>query len=160
MKKILFHLLRMSILFIVCGSIYYSIETIYKYPDSSHWSMFILSGFLSVFFIDTPNNIYSYDMDIKWQVLISSFFCILGEGLCGLYVNVYKGWSVWNYEGLIGSYFWNQNNIFFNFAWILLSFIGIIICDCVNYYFFKIDPAPYYQIKGKIFLRFPERKNK
>jgi len=157
-KRILFHLFRMITLFILVGLAYVLVELVYR--QTSDVSMFYLAGFLGVFCIDMPNNIYSFDLDYRWQVLISTILCTLGEGLCGLYVNIYKGWEIWNYSNIWGSFFWDQCNVFFVFAWgLLIALIGIPFCDIVNYYLFKIDPAPYYQVKGKVFLRFPERKN-
>lgn len=157
MKKLILNLLRTFLLFCLVGGVYTCVELLYR--GYSHWSMFLLAGFLGVFCIDMPNNVYSFDLDYRWQVLISTILCTLGEGLCGLYVNIYKGWEVWNYSNLWGSFFWDQCNIFFVFAWLLLiALIGIPFCDFVNYHIFKIDPVPYYQIKGKVFLHFPERK--
>ena len=159
LRGLLKHLFRMVMLFVLVGVIYCVIEILYR--GYSHWSMFLLAGFLGVFCIDMPNNIYSFGLDYRWQVLISTILCTIGEGLCGLYVNVYKGWEIWNYSSLPFSFCHDQVNLFFIFAWaLLIGLIGIPFCDWVNYVIFKIDPAPYYQIKGKVFLRFPERKIK
>lgn len=145
MKKLLLNLLRMILLFCLVGFLYVCIELCFRHY--SHISMFYLAGFLGVFCIDMPNNIYSFDLDYRLQVLISTILCTLGEGLCGLYVNVYKGWNVWDYTSLWGNFFWNQCNIFFVGAWILLiAFLGIFLADWFNFVVFKMQPKPYYRI--------------
>lgn len=156
MKRTLLSLLRISILFIACGAIYVSIELLFR--GYSHWSMFILAGILGVFCIDTPNNIYGFDLDYRIQVAISTILCTLGEGLTGLYVNIYKGWNVWNYSSLPFTFFWGQCNLFFVLAWAaIIGLFGIWFCDAFNFYIAHIDPVPYYVINKKVFLQFPDR---
>ena len=83
------------------------------YRGYSDISMFILAGLLGVFCIDTPNNIWSFNLDYRLQVLISTIFCTVGEGITGLIVNVWLGLNVWNYSNLWGTFFFGQCNIFF-----------------------------------------------
>ena len=78
-------------LFILCGIIYCSIELLWR--GYTHVSMFLLAGLLGVFCIDTPNNIYGYDLDYLIQIIISTIFCTFGEGICGLIVNVWVNYS-------------------------------------------------------------------
>lgn len=157
MKPIL-HIIRDFLLGCSCGLIYFVVEICYR--GYSHWSMFVLAMFCGVFCIDHINNYMSFDLDFRAQVMISTGLCTLSEGLCGLYVNIYKGWNVWDYSNLPLTFFFGQCNVFFVFAWIVLCIIGIFYCDAMNYYIFKIDPCPYYKIGGKVFLRFPYRKQK
>lgn len=156
--KVLKELARKALLFCSCGFIYYMIECLYR--GYSHLSMFILAGLLSVFCIDTPNNIYSFDLDYRLQVLISSTLCTLGEGICGLIVNKWLGLHIWDYSHLKGTFFWGQCNIIFCCCWVLIvGLIGIFYCDAFNYYIFKIDPCPYYKINGKVFYQMKERRD-
>ena len=118
--------------------------------------MFILAGLLGVFFIDTPNNIFGYDLDYLIQILISTFFCTIGEGITGYIVNIKSGLNVWNYSNIFGSFFYNQCNIFFIGIWaLLIAFIGIPFCDAFNYYICKDKQTPYYKIFGKLVYKFP-----
>ena len=152
------NILRIVILSVLCGIIYVGIEILFR--GYSHFSMFILAGICGVFFIDTPNNIYSFDLDYRLQVLISTILCTLAEGFTGLYVNVYKGWDIWDYSSLPFTFFWGQCNLFFVIAWaFIIGFLGIPFCDVFNYYVCRVGKCPYYKINGNIFFKFPERKN-
>lgn len=158
MKKILLHIIRDITLGSSCGAIYVCIECLWR--GYSHWSMFVLAIFCGVFCIDHINNYLSFDLDFLLQVTISTILCTLAEGLTGLYVNVYKGWNVWDYSNLPFTFFWGQCNLYFSLAWAVIIVFGIFYCDAFIYYICKIDPCPYYKIGGKVFLRFPKRQEK
>ena len=144
-------------LFLFCGVIYYGIELVYR--GYSHSSMFILAGLLGVFCIDTPNNIYSFEFGYLKQVAISTVLCTVGEGLCGIIVNIWLKLNVWDYSNLWGTFFFGQCNIMFVGAWILIiAFLGIPLCDAYNYYICNIQPCPYYKINGKIVFKFKEKR--
>lgn len=120
--------------------------------------MFILVALLSVLCIDTPNNLWSFDLDLRLQVLISTILCTIGEGITGIIVNVILGKNIWDYSNLIGTFFFGQCNIFFCFVWAaLVLFIGIPFCDAWNYYILKEDPCPYYKIGDKVVFRMKPR---
>lgn len=134
-------------LYLLCGTIYYCIELLYR--GYSHYTMMILAGFLAVSCIDTPNNIYSFDLDFRIQVIISTILCTLGEGISGIILNKWLNLNIWDYSCLWGTFFWGQCNIMFIGAWILLVIIGIVLCDWWNYAICHIEPCPYYKI-GKL----------
>lgn len=153
------YLLRKLFLFIVCGFTYCSVEFIWRgYTDIS---MLILAGICGILFIDTPNNIFSFDLDYRLQIIISTILCTIAEGICGIIVNIILNFNVWDYSNLIGTFFFGQCNIIFVFAWmVMIGLIGIPLCDFVNYYWLHIDPQPYYKINGKIFLQMKQRKGR
>ena len=150
--------IRKIALFIICGLIYVLIEIMFR--GYSFVSMFVLAGFCAIFFIDTPNNIYSFDLDVRLQILISTVLCTLAEGISGLYLNVYKGLNIWDYSSLPFTFFFGQCNLLFVAAWTLIITIGIPFCDAFNYYIGRDEPCPYYRINGKIILKLPERNIK
>ena len=151
------NIFRRAILFMLCGSVYYCIELLWR--GHSHISMFLLAGFLGVFCIDTPNNIWGYELDYLVQIGISTLLCTLGEGIVGLIVNIWLGLRVWDYSELPLTFFWGQCNVFFVGAWILLiGLIGIPVCDAYWYYICKDSEQPYYKICGKYIFRMPQRK--
>ena len=145
-------------LFISVGFTYYMLECFFR--GYSHWSMFLLAGFLGIFVIDGANNVLSFECDYLIQVLIVTTLCTIAEGCCGLIVNVWLGLNVWDYSKMaFGTFFFGQCNILFCFAWALIISVVIFYCDAYNYYILKIEPCPYYVIFGHKFLQFKERKN-
>lgn len=143
-------------LFLIAGCFYYCCELLFR--GRSHWTMFVLAGILAVCCIDVPNNIYSFDLDYRLQVLISAALCTLGEGVTGLVVNRWLHWGIWDYSSLPGSFFWEQCNILFVGVWILLiALIGIPVCDAWNYYICREEPVPYYVIGKKVVFRMKRR---
>ena len=145
-------------LFLSCGFIYCMIEILFR--GWSHWSMFVLTGFLGVFCVDSINNTLSFDCDYIVQILISTILCTIGEGISGIILNVWLQLNVWDYSKMtFGTFFFGQCNVLFCFAWMLIISIIIFYCDAYNYYILKIEPCPYYVIFGHKFLQFKERKN-
>ena len=145
-------------LFLSCGFIYCMIEILFR--GWSHWSMFILTGFLGVFCVDSINNTLSFDCDYIVQILISTILCTIVEGISGIILNVWLQLNVWDYSKMtFGTFFFGQCNVLFCFAWMLIISIIIFYCDAYNYYILKIEPCPYYIIFGHKFLQFKERKS-
>ena len=145
-------------LFLSCGFIYCMIEILFR--GWSHWSMFVLTGFLGVFCVDSINNVLSFDCDYIVQILISTILCTIGEGISGIILNVWLQLNVWDYSKMtFGTFFFGQCNVLFCFAWMLIISIIIFYCDAYNYYILKIEPCPYHIIFGHKFLQFKERKN-
>lgn len=145
-------------LFLSCGFIYCMIEILFR--GWSHWSMFVLTGFLGVFCVDSINNTLSFDCDYIVQILISTILCTIGEGISGIILNIWLQLNVWDYSKItFGTFFFGQCNVLFCFAWMLIISIIIFYCDAYNYYILKIEPCPYYVIFGHKFLQFKERKN-
>ena len=146
-------------LFLSCGFIYYMIEILFR--GWSHWSMFVLAGFLGVFCVDSVNNVLSFDCDYIVQILISTILCTIGEGISGIILNVWLQLNVWDYSKMtFGTFFFGQCNVIFCVAWaLIIGLFAIFYCDAYNYYILKIEPCPYYVIFGHKFLQFKERKN-
>ena len=146
-------------LFLSCGFIYCMIEILFR--GWSHWSMFILTGFLGVFCVDSINNTLSFDCDYIVQILISTILCTIGEGISGIILNVWLQLNVWDYSKMaFGTFFFGQCNVLFCVAWaLIIGLFAIFYCDAYNYYILKIEPCPYYVIFGHKFLQFKERKN-
>ena len=145
-------------LFLSCGFIYCMIEILFR--GWSHWSMFVLTGFLGVFCVDSINNTLSFDCDYIVQILISTILCTIGEGISGIILNIWLQLNVWDYSKMtFGTFFFGQCNVLFCFAWALIISVVIFYCDAYNYYILKIEPCPYYVIFGHKFLQFKERKN-
>ena len=146
-------------LFLSCGFIYCMIEILFR--GWSHWSMFVLAGFLGVFCVDSIHDTLSFDCDYIVQILISTILCTIGEGISGIILNVWLQLNVWDYSKMaFGTFFFGQCNVIFCVAWaLIIGLFAIFYCDAYNYYILKIEPCPYYVIFGHKFLQFKERKN-
>ena len=129
-------------LFLSCGFIYCMIEILFR--GWSHWSMFVLTGFLGVFCVDSINNTLSFDCDYIVQILISTILCTIGEGISGIILNVWLQLNVWDYSKMtFGTFFFGQCNVIFCVAWaLIIGLFAIFYCDAYNYYILKIDPCP------------------
>lgn len=156
MKLFLKCMLKVIVLFFICGALYYNIELLYR--GYSHISMFLLAGMCGITLIDPINDIFSFELDFLKQIAISTVLCTIAEGLCGLLVNVLLGLNVWDYSNIPGTFFFGQCNIFFMSAWVFIVAAGILLCDFINYYWFEFEPCPYYKINGRVILKFKNRK--
>ena len=97
MNKSINKLIEYFLLFIIGGSIYYMIEIIYR--GHSHYSMFILGG-ICLILIGIINEFFSWDMYIELQIAIGSGIVLILEFITGCIVNLWLGWSVWDYSNM------------------------------------------------------------
>lgn len=83
------------VLWVLGGSIYYSIERIFR--GFSHWSMFVLGGFCLLFF--AWQGLWVNWEDPLWiQVVRCTIFVTAGEFITGIIVNKWFHWNVWDYS--------------------------------------------------------------
>lgn len=134
--------------FMVGGFIYCIIELLYRgYTD---FSMYVLAGFCAII-MGGLNNLFSFDMSFIAQVIVSSLACITGEYITGMLVN--QNFTIWDYRNLPFTFANGQLNLFFCFAWVAISIIGIPLLDYVEWRYMKSGEKPYYVInKKKIYL--------
>ena len=84
-------LLEYGVLWIVGGTLYFSIELLFR--GFSHWTMFVLGGICMMFFA------FQGFSDPLWkQVLRSIVFVTACEFITGMIVNKFLGWNVWDYS--------------------------------------------------------------
>ena len=112
-------------------------------------------GGVAFWMIDKINDKISWDMDIIVQGIMGSGIVTFWElliGLVRLYKNLPPMWDYsnmpLNYKGIIC--------VPFSLIWILVSIVGIFVADYINYYIFKEEPCPYYNLFGKTILRYPQ----
>ena len=145
-------LLRDAFIFYFIGVTYIFIEVLFR--EHSHWSMFLLAGICAMF-IDKWNNVYSFNMDLLLQLILSTIVCSLLEGCFGVIFNILLGLNIWDYSNLSTTFFFGQVSLVFSLAWFGLSFICILVCDAINYYIFDLYEQPYYKIFGKVIFKLP-----
>ena len=152
------YLLQNIVIFLICGSIYYFTEIIFKHSHTSDISMILCAGTISVI-VGMLNDIFSYDMLLQLQLIIGTIVATVCEGITGIIlVAIYGHNPVWDYGDLPLTFFNGQCNVFFCLLWIPLVFLAILMADCINYYMFDGERA-YYRIgKNKIWFWLPEKK--
>ena len=138
-------------IFVFVGTLYFIIECVYK-QRLSHWSMFVLAGFVGLIAMLLNDN-FTYEMDILLQVIICAVVCTILDYIVGITCNA--DYSIWDYRGL--SYNVDgQICLLFSCIWAVLFAILIPILDYVEWKVFKYktDTPPYYKLFGKKIFQF------
>lgn len=146
--------IRKLILFLVGFCLYITLEVSFR--GYSFVLMGICGGIIFIL-LDCINEILPWDTDLLIQggigsAMITLTELIVGEGL--KYLGLPQMWDYSNlpinFDGVIC--------LPYSLLWVLISVIGIIVADAINYYVFKIMPVPYYKIFGKTILKFKSVK--
>lgn len=131
--------LKNIILFLVFGAIYFGIECIWK-GHLTHWSMFVLAGFIGVL-IGSINEVIPWKMPFQYQCIIGMILSVIGEAITGFIVNIKLNLNIWHYNVL--PFFNNQCSVPFAIAWLFLSAFCIVLDDWLRWKWFK-EEKPYY----------------
>lgn len=123
------------------GATYVALEVIWR--GYSHWTMLLLAGILFII-IGLLNEIWSWNLKFRYQVLISTAIATILELFTGLIVNVCLGWNVWDYSNVPFN-FLGQICLPYTFLWIALSAVAIILDDVLRWKFFS-EEKPYYTL--------------
>lgn len=136
--KYIKHILKLLVLSLIGGAIYYGIECIWR--GYSHWSMAILGGICFIA-VGSINELFSWEMPMWKQCLIGAIVVTILEFITGCIVNLWLGWNIWHYErfDVLG-----QICLPFTFFWFLLSGVAIIIDDWLRYWWFG-EERPHYK---------------
>lgn len=136
--KYMKHILKLLVLSLIGGAIYYGIECIWR--GYSHWSMAILGGICFIA-VGSINELFSWEMPMWKQCLIGAIVVTILEFITGCIVNLWLGWNIWHYErfDILG-----QICLPFTFFWFLLSGVAIIIDDWLRYWWFG-EERPHYK---------------
>ena len=144
-------MLQLTSIGIVSGFIYCSLEILWR--GWTHWTMFVLAFIVGII-ISQYNNIFTYDMDLAWQVLFGGLTSIMLEYLFGITFN--QDFTIWDYRGLWGTFAQNQLNILFCCTWFVIVCISIFILDWFEYKVLHDENKPYYVVFGHIFRPYGE----
>ena len=123
------------------GLIYILMEVVWR--GRSHWTMFFLGGlcFISLGLI---NEVLPWDMPLWQQVVIGAGIITILELLTGCVVNLWLGWGVWDYSNMPGNVLGQICPQYF-LLWIPVSLSGIMLDDCLRYWWFG-EEQPHYNI--------------
>lgn len=130
-----------GILALIGGVIYGALEIIFR--GHTHWSMVILGGICFVA-IGLINEIIPWEMPLTVQMLCGCVIITVLELCCGCIVNLWLGWSVWDYSNEWGNLL-GQICPKFSALWYFVSLPAILIDDRLRYKLFWED-KPHYRI--------------
>lgn len=135
------NVLKYTFLFLTGGFAYGTIEIIGR--GYSHISMFIAGGTCFIL-IGLLNEVFSWDMAILSQMVISAFIITFVEFITGLIVNIWLKLDVWDYSArpynIMG-----QVCLLYSNLWFLLSLFAILLDDYLRYFLLK-EEKPHYKI--------------
>ena len=134
-------LIKLLILWLIGGIVYYVIEILWR--GYSHPSMFILGG-LCFILIGGINNWFPWSLGLLWQSLIGAVVVTIAELLAGLIVNVWFKWGVWDYSTLPINLF-GQVCLYYTILWIPLSTFAIWLDDFLRHVLFN-EKKPHYTL--------------
>lgn len=141
MKKII----KPIILFLIGGSIYISIEIIYRYlmdKPPTHWAMFVLGG-LAFLITGGLNEHIDWEMPFWLQVLIGTAIVLVLEFIFGCALNLWLGLAIWDYSNMPFNLL-GQICLPFALIWSVLVVIAIILDDYLRYWLFDEEKPVYY----------------
>lgn len=113
------------------------------YRGWTHWTMFILGGICFIC-LGLINEIIPWEMPLWQQVLIGAGIITGLEFVTGCIVNLWLGWAVWDYSQMPGNILGQICPQFF-VLWLPMSLAGIILDDCLRYWWWQED-QPHYNI--------------
>lgn len=149
--------MRKTVLFLVGFCVYITIEVCYRGYSSP---LMGLTAGIIMLLLDSINEKISWDFDLLAQGVIGSAMVTLSELVIGeMLIYIYGVNTIWDYSKIP----FNFDGVIcpqFSIIWILISIIGIIVADTINYYVFEELPVPYYRIFGKVIIKFSEKKCK
>lgn len=133
--------MKYTFLFLAGGFAYGGIENLFR--GYSHISMCIAGGICFIL-IGLLNEIYSWDMSLVSQMVISSLIITFVELTTGIIVNLWLKLNVWDYSTLPYN-FMGQICLLYTNIWFLLSVFGILMDDYLRYFMLK-EEKPHYRI--------------
>lgn len=142
--------LKNIIMFITGFCLYITLEVCFR--GYSFIVMGICGGFIFIL-LDKINNSLSWDTDILIQGCIGSAIITTTELVVGETARVLGCVEMWNYSNMI----LNFDGVIclpYSLLWIVVSIVGIMVADAINYYVFIELPAPYYKLFGKTIIKF------
>lgn len=123
------------------GIAYYILENIWR--GYSHWTMVIVGG-VCFLIIGLLNELYTWDMALLSQMVISTAIITLVEFVAGLILNKWLGLGVWDYSNKPYN-FMGQICLLYSNLWFLISLPVILLDDYIRYWFFN-EVKPRYKI--------------
>ncbi len=149
-------LIKESILFYVGFVTYIAIECCFR--GYSYPLMGIVGG-ISLILLDKINDGISWDIPLILQIILGGLIVTGLELLSGEFALNILHIRMWDYSGQWMAMCDDLICPLFSLLWVLLSGIGIILADAINYYILHDEQRPYYlKLSGKILFMRPTRE--
>lgn len=128
-------------IFLLGGAVYICCELIYR--GHSHWSMFIMGG-LCLLAVGGLNEkcLFPNWCGLLPQALLGAGIITVLEFICGLIVNVWLKWGIWDYSNVPFNIM-GQVCLPFYFIWVGLAALAIVVDDYIRYFLFG-EEKPHY----------------
>lgn len=131
-------LARFCFLFATGGTLYYFIEILWR--GHSHFSMFLCGGFCFAGLYLINRVLYAVPRILRW--LLGALFITATEFCCGVAVNLFLGWNVWNYSDLPLNLL-GQICLPFTVIWFFLCIPADLLCSLFRRWFRVELPRKY-----------------
>ncbi|MBE6034009.1 putative ABC transporter permease [Aminipila sp.] len=132
---------KLFILFVTGGAGYCLVELLFRHY--THMTMFAVGGVCFVL-VGLINELFSFDMPMRWQMLIGGIIITAVEFISGCIINLWLDLNVWDYSDLPFNLL-GQICLPFTFAWIVLSGAAIVLDDYLRYLWFN-EEKPHYKL--------------
>lgn len=133
---------KTAILFVFGGLAYFGLEVLFR--GHSHWTMFVLGGFLFLILGELNEGLLEWDTPLIWQGVLGSAIVTGAELVTGMILNVWLGLGVWDYSGMPFNYK-GQICLPFGILWIFVSIAAIVLDDWLRYWLFG-EEHPHYTL--------------
>lgn len=148
--------LKNTTLFIIGMCLYTTIEVWFR--GYSYRLMSLVGGFCMSVILNRVNNFLSWDIPLVFQMFLCAIAITFLELLSGKFALNVLHIRMWDYSGQWMPLFDNLICPLFSGVWFLLSGIGIVLSDAIEYYVLHEGQRPYYRkLSGKILFQLPER---
>lgn len=133
---------KTAILFVFGGLVYFGLEVLFR--GHSHWTMFVLGGFLFLILGELNEGLLEWDTPLIWQGVLGSAIVTGAELVTGMILNVWLGLGVWDYSGMPFNYK-GQICLPFSILWIFVSIAAVVLDDWLRYWLFG-EEHPHYTL--------------
>lgn len=152
MKKVFFSKL---LLFVVGMCVYTTIEVLFR---GYSYRLMSLVGGISLLILDAINDRVSWTIPLVIQMVIGGIAITILELISGEFGLHVLGIRMWDYSNQWMPLCDNFICPLFSFFWVLLSGVGIILADAINYYVLHSEMRPIYlKLNGDGWFMLPER---
>jgi uncharacterized membrane protein len=134
------NILKLLVLFLIGGLLYYLIELLYRGYSNP---FMILVGGLCFILMGSINEYFTWQTPLWRQCLISAIMITVVEFISGMIFNVWLGMNIWTYKNLPFN-ICGQICLYYSVLWMLIAIPAILLDDQLRYKLFNEEKPKYY----------------